>query len=157
MTEGAFQTGGAPLGDPGALREQAVDPTRVEKHPGGLGRMRWVIPGGCAPMGSTGGEPMFTSHEKLCLLNAGKRLANIRITVFFEREEPIGPFIFTIGGRRMRQVRMNDLIHPQAIPLDLPYAVLVESDEPIVAQFTRMDTRQRANASGGTIAWPTTG
>jgi hypothetical protein len=50
-------------------------------------------------------------------------------------------------------VRFNDLIDPQALPLDTPYACIIRSDEPVVVQFTRRDTGQPANAIATTMAY----
>jgi hypothetical protein len=45
-------------------------------------------------------------------------------------------------------------IDPLAVPLDVDYAVIVESDVAVVVQFTRQDTRQAENAIMTTMAFP---
>jgi hypothetical protein len=57
------------------------------------------------------------------------------------------------ASRRLRSIRIDDLIFPEAVRLDEPYGLLIESDVPIVVQFTRQDTRQRENAGMLTNAW----
>ena len=52
----------------------------------------------------------------------------------------MGPYPLTVAPHRVRQVRFNDLIDPQAMPLGVDYAVVIESNVPIVVQFTRHDT-----------------
>lgn len=119
-----------------------------------IGRCRWAIPAGCIPSASTGPEPEFTSRDELSLLNAGDALANVRVTVFYARREPVGPFRIGVAARRLRRLRINDLIFPEAVRLDVPYGLLIESDHPVVAQFTRQDTRARCNAGLLTTAFP---
>jgi hypothetical protein len=39
------------------------------------------------------------------------------------------------------QTRINDLIDPEAVPLGVPYGLVVRSDVPVVVQLSRLDTR----------------
>ena len=119
-----------------------------------IGRKTWAIAEGYIPGHSTGPAPAMTSHEAMCFLNAGERDAHIRVTIFFEDREPVGPYTFTVGARRTHHVRFNNLKDPAEIPRDTPYSSLIESDEPVVVQHTRLDSRQDANALLSTIAYP---
>ncbi|MFB8387128.1 sensory rhodopsin transducer [Microbacterium sp. NPDC055910] len=119
-----------------------------------LGSRTWVFSGGYMPVGSTGSEPEFTSRDELCLLNTGGVDASIEATVYFEDDGPSGPYRLTVAARRVCHVRINDLIDPHAIPLGVPYGLVVSSDRPIVAQLTRFDTRQAALASTTTLGFP---
>jgi hypothetical protein len=78
----------------------------------------------------------------------------VRVTVFRADGEPLGPYRSVVAARRARVVRFNDLIDPQALLLATDYAAVIESDVPIVVQFTRQDTRQAANAISGGMAVP---
>jgi hypothetical protein len=118
-----------------------------------LGRRRWLLPGGCMPSRGSGPEPAFTSHDLLCLLNCGDELANVRVRALYGDREPIGPFRLGVAARRVRHVRVNDLIFPQALPLDVGYGLEILSDVPVVVQFSRADTRQRALSLLSTIGW----
>ena len=118
-----------------------------------LGRRRWAISAGCAPSRSNGVEPAFTSRDQFSVLNAGPTMANLRIRVLYERHSPVGLYRLTIAARRVRTFRINDLIFPEAVRLDEAYGLLLESDCPVVVQFTRQDTRQSANASMMTMAF----
>jgi hypothetical protein len=119
-----------------------------------IGRTRWAIAEGYIPGKSTGPAPAMTSHEAMCFLNAGERDAHVRVTVFFEDRDPAGPFTFTVPARRTRHVRFNNLKEPEEIPRDTDYSSLIESDEPVVVQHTRLDSRQSENALLSTIAYP---
>lgn len=117
-----------------------------------VGHTRWTFAGGNIPVESTGPEPEFTSRDDLCVLNAGDEQAALTITVYFRDDEPVGPFHLDVAAERVRHVPINNLIDPQAIPLGEPYALVVHSDRPVVAQLTRTDTRRGglaiATASG---------
>lgn len=119
-----------------------------------IGRRRWAISAGHAPSRSTGVEPEFTSRDELSLLNTGDALANVRITVVYAELDAVGPFRIGVAPRRLRRLRINDLIFPEAVRLDAPYGLVIESDVPVVAQFTRQDTRAAPNAGLMTTAWP---
>jgi hypothetical protein len=121
--------------------------------PGPIGRTRWAIAEGYIPGESTGPEPEMTSHETLCFLNTGDRPASVEITLFFEDREPAGPYRLTVPARRTVHQWINDLDDPEPVPTDTDYAMLVESDEPIVVQHTRIDTRQAEAALLSTIAF----
>lgn len=119
-----------------------------------IGRTTWAIPGGRMPLGSTGPEPTFTSHDKVCLLNAGDEMATVDIAIYHADREPVAPYRQTIAPRRVRQIRVNDLIFPEAIPLETAYAAIVRADVPLVVQFSRQDTRHAAMTIAGSMAFP---
>ncbi len=119
-----------------------------------IGKTRWAIAEGYIPSWSNGPDPEMTSHETACLLNAGDRDAQVRITVYFADREPAGPYRVTVAARRTLHVRFNELKDPEPIPLDTDYASVIESDVPIVVQHTRLDSRQAELALLSTIAFP---
>lgn len=119
-----------------------------------IGSRVWAIAEGYIPSGSTGPEPAMTSHETACLLNAGERDAEVRITLFFADRDPAGPYEVTVPARRTLHLRFNDLKDPEPVPFDTDYASIFESTEPIVVQHTRLDSRQAENALLSTIAFP---
>ena len=119
-----------------------------------IGRTMWAIPGGWMPLASTGPEPAFTSHDKLCLLNAGEEMANVEVAIVSTDREPVEPYRLTIASCRVRPIRVNDLIFPEAIPLETTYAAVVRSDVPLVVQFTRQDTGRGARGIAGSMAFP---
>lgn len=118
-----------------------------------IGRRRWAIAEGYIPAWSHGPAPEMTSHETACLLNAGDRDAHVAITVFFTDREPAGPYRVVVPARRTVHQRFNELTDPEPIPRGVSYASVIESDEPIVVQHTRIDTRQDAAALLSTIAF----
>ncbi len=119
-----------------------------------VGATEWVIAEGYIPAWSHGPEPDFTSHETACMLNAGDRDAHVEITVYFKDREPAGPYRLTVPARRTLHQRFNDLDDPAPIPRGTDYASVIVSDEPIVVQHTRLDSRQSENALITTVAYP---
>lgn len=119
-----------------------------------IGRTQWVIPGGWIPAHGTGREPDFTSRDELWMLNSGDQDAEIEVTFYSEAWDPVGPYPLTVKAARVRSVRVNDLIDPQAVPLEASYAVVIRSSVPIVVQVARYDTRQPAQTMSWSLAFP---
>jgi hypothetical protein len=119
-----------------------------------VGVKEWVIAEGYIPPESHGPEPEMLSHETVCLLNAGDRDANVEITIYYSDREPVGPYKLTVPARRTRHVRFNNLRDPEPIPRDTDFSSIIRSDVPVVAQHTRLDSRQAENALLSTVAYP---
>ena len=119
-----------------------------------VGKKRWVIAEGYIPGASSGAGRAFESHETACILNAGEREANVRITLYFADRDPVGPYNIKVAGKRTKHVRFNDLKDPAPVPRDTDYSSVIESDVPIVVQHTRLDSRQAALALLSTMAFP---
>ena len=118
------------------------------------GRTAWAIAGGRVPLHSTGREPENTSRDEICFLNAGFQEAHVKVTLFYPDRDPVGPYALTIPARRVRRVRINDLINPEAPPLDTDYGAVIESDHPVVVQFDRKDTGRPENNIATTMGFP---
>jgi hypothetical protein len=118
-----------------------------------IGRKRWAIAEGYIPSQSSFSDRALSSHETACILNAGERDAHVAITIFFADREPVGPYRVTVAARRTLHLRFNDLEHPQPIPRDTDYASVLESDEPIVVQHTRLDSRRAEVSLLSTVAY----
>ncbi|WP_314173898.1 sensory rhodopsin transducer [Streptomyces winkii] len=119
-----------------------------------VGSTVWVIADGYIPDRSSGPEPEMTSHDSICILNAGEDEARVDVYVYFTDREPAGPFALRIGARRAFHQRINDFHDPERIPTGTDYCLVVVSDVPIVVQHTRLDSRQEANALMSTVAYP---
>jgi hypothetical protein len=119
-----------------------------------IGRKIWAIPGGHIPLFSSGHEPEYTSHDQLCLLNTMDEEAQVEMTIFYTDREPVGPYHLVVPARRVRHVRFNDLIDPEALPVDTEYASVIESNIPIIVQFSRLDSSQAENAILSAMVFP---
>ena len=119
-----------------------------------IGRQCWAIPEGYIPGSSVDPDNRaLVSHEAICLLNASEQDANIRIRLFFEDREPVGPYLVQLSARRTKHLRFNDLREPETVPRDTPFSSLIESDVPIVVQHTRLDSRDPHIALLSTLAF----
>jgi hypothetical protein len=58
-----------------------------------------------------------------------------------------------VPSRRTLHLRFNDLADPEPIPRDTDYASVFESDQPIVVQHTRLDSRRAEVSLLSTIAY----
>ena len=119
-----------------------------------IGKLDWAFSGGRIPFDSTGEEPMFNSHDKISVLNTSEEEAEIEIFMFYEDEAPVGTYEVKVKARRLRKIRINDLIDPAAVRLERNYGCYIRSNVPVVIQFSRMHTGQDANAIMGTMAFP---
>lgn len=119
-----------------------------------MGSRVWAIPAGRIPPQSTGPEPEFSSRDELFLLNAGSEDANVELTIFYADRDPVGPYGLGVAARRVAHVRTPDLIDPEAIPMGIEYAVLVESDVPIVVQHVRLDSRRAVDSMFASLGFP---
>jgi len=118
-----------------------------------LGKKIWAIAEGYIPGWSHGPTPALTSHEAACILNAGDREASIQLTIYFVDRPPAGPYKIRVPAERTLHLRYNDLSDPEKLPTETPYSSIFVSDVPVVIQFTRLDSRQEANALITTIAY----
>lgn len=117
-----------------------------------IGKRTWVIAEGYIPEGSTGPAPEFTSHETACILNAGSTEATVEIFIYFSDKEPFGPYQVTVPAERTMHLRFNELDNPK-IPRGTDYSSVLISDQPVVVQHSRLDSRQAENALLTTIAY----
>jgi hypothetical protein len=113
----------------------------------------WMIPDCYLPEKSTG---ELESHESTCVLNVGTRPAAVRLTAYFEDREPIGGLAATCAARRTNHIRIKALKNAagESIPEGKPFALMVESNVPVVVQHTRLDSTQPALALMTTMAFP---
>ena len=109
------------------------------------GKQLWVFADGDLPPHPDGaGDPI--AHEALMVVNAGQNDAQIRVTVLFEEREPREGLSIHVPARRVRCFRMDQEMwgDDYRIPFG-QYALVLESDEPIVAVFGRLDRRQNVS------------
>ena len=83
---------------------------------GPIGHRVWAIAEGYIPPASTGTSRELTSHETVCILNAGSAVAHVEIMVYFADRAPAGPYHFTVEAERTRHLRFNDFADPEPVP-----------------------------------------
>ncbi len=116
------------------------------------GRKTWMIPDAFYNSKYTEG----VSHDAVCVLNTSNVDATIHLTLYFEDRDQMDCFTATCPAGRTHHIRMDRLVgaNGEKVPTDVPYAILVESNVEIVAQYSRLDTSQAAMALMTTIAFP---
>ncbi len=119
------------------------------------GSKKWIIPGGNIPFKGNGKEPAFLSQDRISILNTHKDEVSVTITIFYENDEAVEYAPVKVKGRRIRKIRINDLINPFPVILEKEYGIMIEADHPVVVQFLKMDTGQNSLALMGTIAFGT--
>lgn len=116
------------------------------------GEKHWYIPDGFIPPDSTGA---LVSHESVCVLNCSSEEALIRFTIYFEDREPLEDILVVVQGRRTKHIRTSSLMKEGTpIPIGVPYAIEVQSDIPIIVQYSRLDSTQAENTLMSTMAFP---
>ncbi len=116
------------------------------------GKKTWLIPD--AFLGSESANNLKT-HEAVCVINTSGTDAEINLTLLFEDRAPITGFNTVCGAERTHHIRLDKIksADGSTIPYDTPYAILVESSQPIVVQYSRLDASHAELALMTTIAW----
>ncbi len=117
------------------------------------GKTTWLIPD-CFLHSVSLNEQV--SHEAVCVLNTSDVDAEIKLTLYFEDREAISDFSSLCAARKTHHIRLDKIRSEKGeqIPRDVPYAILVESNTPIVVQYSRLDTSAVEMALMTTIAYP---
>lgn len=106
------------------------------------GKKVWIFPDAELP---PQGVNVIPGHESVIVTNVGDRPANITITLIYESREP-ARFQAKVDPMRVRCLRTNrpaDFGDNTAV-VGEQYAIMLESDVPIVAQYGRAETREVA-------------
>ncbi len=111
-----------------------------------IGKRRWTIAGGRIPLESNGPEPEFTSRDEIAVLNCCDSPARLRIHIHYADRPAVGPYEVEVAARRVRRIRFNDLIFPEALSLDEDFGAVIYADIPVVVQFTASTAAQHRAA-----------
>ena len=113
----------------------------MKDQPADKGKKQWVYPDLELP---PPGDFPLKGHESLIILNMNDSDASIISTFYFTDKEPISLPSLTVKARRVRCLRMDK---EEEIGIQLPretlYALRLNADVPVVAQYGRLDTRQQ--------------
>ncbi|MDT0649010.1 sensory rhodopsin transducer [Autumnicola edwardsiae] len=119
-----------------------------------IGKIDWAFSAGRIPFKNNGEEPLFMSHDKIAVLNTSEENAIVELLIFYEDQKPVGTYEILVRAKRLRKIRFNDLIAPEAVQLERNYSCLIQTNVPVVIQFSRMNTGANSNAEMSTIAFP---
>ena len=106
----------------------------------GYGKRVWVFPDAELP---PEGVNVIPGHESVIITNTGERDAHIRITLIYTEMEPVRDFRVSVNAGRVRCLRTNERgdFGGHTAAFGEQYAILLESDEPVVAQYGRAEPR----------------
>ena len=107
-----------------------------------VGKNVWVFPDLEMP---PAGDFELKGHESIIILNMNDTPAHVNMTLYFDDRDPITDLKVTVDAKRVRCLRTNcdtDFVG-FTIPRETQYAICLESDVPVVAQYGRLDTRQQ--------------
>lgn len=117
------------------------------------GKLNWAIAAGRIPFQTNGREPEMNSHDKLAILNTSGEKAVVELWIFYEDDYPV-TYEVEVKSNRVRKIRFNDLIEPEAMRMERNFSCYIKSNVPVVVQYSRMNTGARANAEMTTMASP---
>ena len=104
------------------------------------GKKVWIFPDAELPPVGVNSIP---GHESVIITNVGDREAHVKITLLYTDREPADDLTVTVGAKRVRCLRTNeekDFGRFTAL-MGEQYAIMLESDVPIVAQYGRAEPR----------------
>ena len=104
------------------------------------GKKVWIFPDAELP---PVGENEIPGHESVIVTNVTDQTAHIQFTLIYVDKEPIR-FMAEVEGMRVRCLRSNnpvDFCGHTALEGE-QYAIMLESDVPVVAQYGRAEPRK---------------
>lgn len=119
-----------------------------------IGKIDWVFTAGKLPFAYHGNTPELMSNDQLAILNTSDKKAMVALYIFYEDRSPVGPYNVKIMSGRLKKIRLNDLIDPEAMQLERNYSCYIKSTQKVVVQFSRLNTGSKHNAEMTTMAYP---
>ena len=106
------------------------------------GKKVWIFPDAELP---PEGVNVIPGHESVIITNVSKKDANVKFTLLYEDRDPVS-FTAVVAANRVRCLRTNrkEDFGEYTAKVGEQYAIMLESDCPIVAQYGRAETREVA-------------
>ncbi|MBQ4641782.1 MAG: hypothetical protein IJB47_04130 [Oscillospiraceae bacterium] len=103
------------------------------------GKKVWIFPDAELP---PVGANLIPGHESVIITNVGDQVANIKFTLLYTDKEPVS-FTTQVEARRVRCLRTNKACDfgQFTAAFEEQYAIMLESDVPVVAQYGRAEPR----------------
>lgn len=104
------------------------------------GKKVWVFADAELPPLGTNSIP---GHESIIIANLCERPATINITLFYTDRDPVKGLVASVEAKRVRCLRTNEErdFPGHTACIGEQYAILLESDVPVVAQYGRAEPR----------------
>lgn len=106
----------------------------------GYGETVWIFPDAELPPEGVNSIP---GHESVIITNTGEKDAHIRITLLYTDREPMTDIEIIVKAKRVRCLRTNQQkdFGNSTVKVGEQYAIMLESDVPVVAQYGRAEPR----------------
>lgn len=103
------------------------------------GKKVWVFPDAELP---PEGVDLIPGHESVIITNTGDKDAKVKFTLFYEDKDPVS-FNGVVKAKRVRCFRSNRKCDfgKHTAAFGEQYAIMLESNVPIVAQYGRAEPR----------------
>ena len=104
------------------------------------GKKVWIFPDAELP---PVGVNLIPGHESVIITNVSDKVANVKFTLIYTDKEPVS-FTIQVEAMRVRCLRTNEEkdFGKYTAKFDEQYAIMLESDQPIVAQYVRAEPRE---------------
>ena len=105
----------------------------------GYGKKVWIFPDAELP---PVGENVIPGHESIIIANVTDKTADVKISLIYTDKDPIS-FNVQVEAKRVRCLRTNEEkdFGPYTAKFEEQYAIMLESDVPVVAQYGRAEPR----------------
>lgn len=103
------------------------------------GKRVWIFPDAELP---PEGSNLIPGHESVIITNVSDQAAKIKVTLLYTDKDPVS-FMTEVAAMRVRCLRSNkaeDFGSYTAVEGE-QYAIMLESDVPVVAQYGRAEPR----------------
>ena len=103
------------------------------------GKKVWIFPDAELP---PVGANLIPGHESVIITNVTDEEAIVKFTLLYTDREPVS-FETKVGARRVRCLRTNEEkdFGAYTAKFEEQYAIMLESDVPVVAQYGRAEPR----------------
>ena len=117
-----------------------------------VGKKDWIIPDCELP---PEGEGVLKGHESVVIVNDSNEKAVIKVKLYFVDKPTVENIVWEVEPQKVKCFRMNNVEHMcgYVVPLETQYAMKLESSQPIVVQYGRLDNRQTNLAYYTTMAF----
>ena len=104
------------------------------------GKKVWIFPDAELP---PVGVNLIPGHESVIITNVSDKVANVKFTLIYTDKDPVD-FTIQVEAMRVRCLRTNEEkdFGKYTAKFDEQYAIMLESDQPIVAQYGRAEPRE---------------
>ena len=104
------------------------------------GKKVWIFPDAELP---PVGVNLIPGHESVIITNVSDQVANVKFTLLYTDKDPVS-FVTQVDAMLVRCLRTNEArdVGVYTAVFDEQYAIMLESDVPIVAQYGRAEPRE---------------